>query len=58
MIDFLLYNWAELLVAIMTFTKVVCNLLPSEKPIKIWEYLDLLVNAIVSDRVKGSEQKD
>lgn len=50
MTDFLLNNWAELLLAFMTFAKVVVNLIPSEKPMQVWSYLDLVVNAVISDR--------
>lgn len=56
MIDFLLQNWAELLVAFMAFAKVVVNLVPSEKPIQVWAWADILINAIVNDARK--EKKD
>lgn len=55
MIDFIVENWAELLIATMTFLKVVFNLLPSDKPIKVWGYLDILINAIIADNVKSSQ---
>lgn len=58
MIEFLISNWAELLVALMAFTKVVVNLIPSEKPIKVWTYIDILISAIVADNVKGAKKKD
>ena len=50
MVDFILSHWAEIVLALMTFAKAVLNLVPSEKPIQIWGYLDTLVNAIISDR--------
>lgn len=52
MIDFITSNWAELLIAFMAFAKVVVNLIPSEKPVQIWAYIDLLINAIVEDKRK------
>lgn len=57
MIDFITDNWAELLLATMTFLKVVFNLLPSDKPIKVWGYLDILINAIIADNVRSTQEK-
>lgn len=50
MVEFIVSHWAELLLATMTFAKAVLNLVPSEKPIQIWGYLDTLVNAVITDR--------
>ncbi len=52
MVDFLLTNWAELLLALMVTAKVVVNLTPTEKDNKVFAYVDLLINAIISDRKK------
>ena len=57
MIEFITNNWAELLLATMTFLKVVFNLLPSDKPIQVWGYLDILINAIISDNVRSTKKK-
>ena len=42
----------ELVLALMTFLKVVGNLIPSEKPREVFAILDKIVNALVPDRVK------
>ena len=42
----------ELILALMTFLKVVGNLIPSEKPREVFAILDKIVNALVPDRVK------
>jgi|TARA_R110002012_G_scaffold308891_2_gene515575 hypothetical protein len=51
--DFIILNWAEILVGFMAFAKIVCNAIPSEKPIKVWGWFDTLINAIVVDRRSG-----
>lgn len=53
--DFLLENWGELLLALMLFLKTCVNLLPdtATKPRMVFGWLDLLVNAIVTDRKKA-----
>jgi len=53
MTDFLLSNWAELLIAIMAMVKVVVNLTPTEKDNKIFGWIDTLIDAIISDKKKG-----
>lgn len=57
MIDFILTNWAELLVGLMAFAKVIVNLIPSEKPIQVWTWIDVLINAIITDQ-RTNGQKD
>ena len=57
MIDFVTTNWAELLIGFMAFAKVVVNLIPSEKPIQVWTWVDTLINAIVADK-RSNGQKD
>ena len=57
MIDFVATNWAELLIGFMAFAKVVVNLIPSEKPIQGWTWVDTLINAIVADQ-RSNGQKD
>lgn len=47
--DFIIEHWAELLIAVMAFGKAVANILPSDKPRKVFAYLDLLVDAIIKD---------
>ena len=50
--EFLLANWAELLIALMALTKVVVNLTPTEADNKIFGWVDTLINAIITDRRK------
>ena len=52
MTDFIINNWAELLIGLMAFAKVVCNAIPSEKPIQVWGWIDILITAIIGDRRK------
>lgn len=42
----------EILIALMTFLKVVGNLIPSEKPREVFAIMDKIINALVPDRVK------
>lgn len=53
--DFILQNWAELLLAAMAFAKVVVNLTPSINDNRVFSYIDLLVDAIVSNNTKNNE---
>lgn len=53
--DFILDNWAELLLALMAFAKVVVNLTPSISDNRVFSYIDLLVDAIVSNNTKDSQ---
>ena len=48
--DFLIQNWAELLIAVMALTKVIVNLTPTEKDNKVFGWLDNLINSIITDR--------
>ncbi len=57
MTDFLLNNWAELVLALMAFVKVVINLTPTEKDNQIFGYLDSLINMIIADRIKPNNKK-
>jgi hypothetical protein len=56
MADFIIENWAELLLAAMAFAKVVVNLTPTESDNQIFGYLDLLITAITGDRRKGGNE--
>jgi hypothetical protein len=53
--EFLLENWAELLLAFLVFAKVVVNLTPSIKDDRVFTYIDLLVNAIIANNTKDKE---
>lgn len=50
--EFILNNWAELVLAAMAFAKVVVNLTPSVNDNRVFSYLDLLVDAIVTNNTK------
>ena len=44
--------WAEIILALMAFVKVIVNLTPTEADNKVFGWLDTLINAIVADRRK------
>lgn len=51
--EFIIDNWAELLVAAMAFAKAVLNLIPTEHPSHdVFGLLDKVVTAITGDRIK------
>lgn len=53
MLEFILENWAALLLAALTFGKAIINLLPSEHPaIPVFGYIDIIITAITGDRRK------
>ena len=49
-------NWGELVLIGMAALKAVLNLLPSEKPVQVFAYLDSLVNFLISDHLKKNEE--
>jgi len=53
--DFIVQNWAELLLAAMAFAKVVVNLTPSISDDRVFAYVDLLFNAIIANNTKDTE---
>jgi hypothetical protein len=52
-LDFLISNWGELLIAAMAFIKVVVNITPTEADNKVFGWVDSLINMIVADRKKA-----
>jgi len=50
--EFIIENWAELLIGLLAFLKVVVNITPTEKDNQIFGYLDVLITAITGDRRK------
>lgn len=42
-------NWGELILIGLGTIKAILNLLPSEKPVLVFSYLDSLVNFLISD---------
>ena len=53
--SFFAENWGELVLIGMAAVKAVLNLLPSDKPVQVFAYLDSLVNFMISDKLN---QKD
>jgi len=52
MVEFILENWAALLIGLMAAVKVVVNLTPTSTDNQIFGYLDMLITAITGDRRK------
>lgn len=50
--EFITENWLELLIALMTFAKVVTNLTPTEKDNKIFGWLDSIIDAVIPNYKK------
>lgn len=44
--------WAEILLGVMAFAKIIVNLTPTNVDNKVFGWIDVLINAIVSDRRK------
>ena len=50
--EFIIENWAALLIGALAFLKVVVNLTPTEKDNQVFGYLDILITALTGDRRK------
>mgnify|MGYP003681517677 FL=1 len=48
--------WAEIILALMAFVKVIVNLTPTEADNKVFGWLDVLINAVVADRRKQRQK--
>jgi hypothetical protein len=48
--------WAEIILALLAFVKVIVNLTPTEADNKVFGWLDVLINAIVADRRKQRQK--
>lgn len=48
-------NWLELLIALMSFLKVVFNYVESDKAVRIFGRLDDIINFFVTDKIKDEE---
>ena len=44
--------WAEILLGVMAFAKIIVNHTPTNIDNKVFGWIDVLINAIVSDRRK------
>ena len=53
MTQFVIEHWAKLLLAFMAFIKIIVNLTPTEKDNKVFGWIDVLINSVISDRRKG-----
>jgi len=59
MIDFILNNWLELLIAIMALIKVITNLTPTETDNKVFGWVDKIINVIIPNyNKKGKKHKN
>jgi hypothetical protein len=54
--DFLLDNWAALVLAGLAFIKVLVNLTPTESDNQVFGYFDALINMVINDRIKKPEE--
>lgn len=50
--EFILSNWAEILLAVMTAAKVIVNLTPGITDDRVFAYLDLLISAVIANNSK------
>jgi hypothetical protein len=51
--SFILTHWAELLLGLLAFLKVIVNLTPTTKDNKIFEWLDNIINFFIPNLKKG-----
>ena len=49
-------NWGELVLIALAALKAALNLLPSEKPVQVFGYLDSLVNFLISDHINKKDE--
>ena len=52
MTDFILSNWAELILGVMALAKVIVNLTPTEKDNKVFAWIDDLITFLIGDNRK------
>ena len=50
--DFIIENWAALLLGLLAFAKVVVNLTPTEKDNQVFGWIDTLITTITGDTRK------
>lgn len=48
--EFILENWAPLLIGILAFVKVVVNLTPTDRDNVVFGLLDRVINSVIRDR--------
>jgi len=49
-------NWGELVLIALAALKAALNLLPSDKPVQVFGYLDSLVNFLISDKISKKDE--
>ena len=54
---FITENWGELTLAVLALLKVIVNLTPSESDNQVFGYLDVLINLIIADRRKTTNNE-
>lgn len=54
---FITENWGELTLAVLALMKVIVNLTPSERDNQVFGYLDVLINLIIADRKKPTNNE-
>lgn len=55
--SFFAENWGELVLIGMAAIKAALNLLPSDKPVQVFAYLDSLVNFLISDKLNKRDEE-
>ena len=55
--DFFANNWGELVLIGMTAIKAALNLLPTDKPVQVFSYIDSLVNWLIQDHVNNKSEE-
>lgn len=51
--SFIAEFWAELVLGVLAFVKIIVNLTPTENDNKVFGWLDSLINLIIADRKKS-----
>jgi len=54
--SFFAENWGELVLIALAALKAALNLLPSDKPVQVFGYLDSLVNFLISDKISKKDE--
>tara|TARA_B100000424_G_scaffold206021_1_gene163139 strand:- start:206 stop:367 length:162 start_codon:yes stop_codon:yes gene_type:complete len=52
--EFIIENWAELIIGLLAFAKIVVNLTPTEKDNKVFGWIDTFITSITGDKRPNS----
>lgn len=52
MAEFIANNWGELTIGLLAFIKIIVNLTPTEKDNKVFGLVDMVIDAIITDKKK------